>query len=25
VVPDDNREVVLIRPDLDVPKGGRLH
>jgi len=24
-VPDDNGAVVLIRPDLDVPKGGRLH
>jgi len=24
-VPDDNGAVVLIRPDMDVPKGGRLH
>jgi tRNA-binding protein len=24
-VPDDDGAVVLIAPDLDVPKGGRLH
>lgn len=24
-VPDQNGEVVLIRPDFDVPQGGRLH
>lgn len=24
-VPDENNEVVLLKPDLDVPIGGRLH
>ena len=24
-VPDDNGGVVLLRPDTDVPLGGRLH
>ncbi|MDF0601549.1 tRNA-binding protein [Psychromarinibacter sp. C21-152] len=24
-VPDDNGDVVLVRPDRDVPVGGRLH